>query len=447
MYMCFYRKFRIALQDPDSSGETDPSVAGKPEPPAVTEAIQDEDLMIHNAIRHRTIPAAAPDRNPAESSVPGSGPNSGYLPEALTTPSWNEGQQEISVLFVDDEPALLEIGKIYLERQTGITVTTALSGPEGLRILETGSFDAIVSDYQMPEMNGIEFLKAVRARSRSLPFIIFTGKGREEVVIEALNSGADHYIQKGGEPKSQYAELGHRVRCAVQQRRSEAALQRKHAILRAILAASPNGIAYVRNRTFQWANDSLADMLGYGRDELKGMHLETLYETPEVYEEIGNRIQQELKENGKATITTRFRHKNGFAIDTEIHIAPLDTGNLHFGHMILMKEMSGKVAAAKAAAGPAGLPHLELTPVIEVSPGGKITYYNDAAIDAMARFGSRGSLEEFFPPDLPEILLRMDEKGVGSIYRDVMIGTALFREHITMSPQFRIARISAVLIS
>ncbi|PKG33266.1 response regulator, partial [Methanoregula sp.] len=372
---------------------------------------------------------------------------SGHPPEALEAPSLNEGQKDISILFVDDYPALLDIGKIYLERQAGITVTTALSGPEGLRLLETGSFDAIVSDYQMPEMNGIEFLKAVRTRSRSLPFIIFTGKGREEVVIEALNCGADHYIQKGGEPRSQYAELGHHVRCAVQQRRSEAALQRKHAILRAILAASPNGIAYVKNRTFQWANDSLADMLGYDRDELKGMHLETLYENQEVYDEIGNRIQQELKGNGKATITTRFRHKNGFAIDTEIHIAPLDTGNLHFGHMILMKEMSGKVAAAKAALGPAGLPHLELTPVIEGSPGGKITYYNDAAIDTLARFGSRGSLEEFFPPDLPEILLRMDEKDVGSISRDVMIGTALFREHITLSPQFRIARISAVLIS
>jgi hypothetical protein len=64
----------------------------------------------------------------------------------------------------------------------------------------------------------------------------------------------------------------------------------------------------------------------------------------------------------------------------------------------------------------------------------------------MVQYGSNGTLEEFFPLDLPEILMRMDEKGVGSIYRDVMIGTVLFREHITLSPQFRIARISAVQI-
>jgi len=403
--------------------------------------------MIKDAIRYARISATDLDRNTADIPVFRPAQISGDSPVTLPQPSGEEEHPELSVLFVDDEPALLDISKIYLERQAGIMVTTALSAAEGLRLLETGSFDAIVSDYQMPVMNGIEFLKAVRTRDNSLPFIIFTGKGREEIVIEALNSGADHYIQKGGEPKSQYADLGHRIRCAVQQRRSEAALRRKHAILQAILSASPNGIAYVRNRTFQWTNDSLAGMLGYSRDELTGMHLEDLYESGEVYEEIGKRIQEDLKAQGKSTITTRFRHRTGFAIDAEIHIAPLDTGNLHFGHMILMNDMSRKVAAAKAAAGPAGLPHLELTPVIEVTPGGKITYYNDAAIAALGRFGSRGSLDEFFPPDLPEIFLRMDEKETGSIFRDVMIGTALFREHITLSPQFRIARISAVLIS
>ena len=403
--------------------------------------------MLHNTLRTVPISAAprdlnAPDRSPQDTTVT-SGQSPAARPEETGTPE----KPGISVLFVDDEPALLEIGKIYLEREAGVTVTTALSAAEGFRLLESASFDAIVSDYQMPEMNGIEFLKGVRARTRSLPFIIFTGKGREEVVIEALNSGADHYIQKGGEPKSQYAELGHRIRCAVQHRRSEAALKRKHAILRAILAASPNGIAYVRNRTFQWANDALAGMLGYDRDELRGMHLEHLYENREVYKKIGDRIQEDLKSRGRSTITTRFRHKEGFAIDAEIHIVPLDTGNLHVGHMILMNDMSRKVAAAKAAAGPAGLPHLELTPVIEVTPGGKITYYNDAAMAAMVQYGSRGSLDEFFPPDLPEIFLRMDEKETGSIFRDVVIGTALFREHITLSPQFRIARISAVLVS
>ena len=350
----------------------------------------------------------------------------------------------ISLLFVDDEPSLLDIGQIFLERTPGITVTTAESAMSALQELERTSFDAIVSDYQMPGMDGIAFLEEVRGRSLTLPFILFTGKGREEIVIKALNSGADYYLQKGGDPGSQYAELAHKVKRSVEQRRAELDLKRKHEVLQAILSASPQGIAYVKTQKVQWVNDSLATMLGYQRDELKGLHLENLYENSQTYVEIGRRIQEDLKDFGKSTIITRFKHKSGFAIDAEIHIAPLDAGNLHLGHMIVMSDISRKVTAVRDVKNPNAIPHLELTPVIEVNQSGKITYYNDAAINAMIHDGSRDSLEEFFPHDLPEILSRMDEKDTGSIFRDVNVGHVTYRVHITLSAKFRIARLSAV---
>jgi len=74
-------------------------------------------------------------------------------------------------------------------------------------------------------LNGIDFLKQLRASGNSIPFVIFTGRGREEVVIQAFNEGADFYIQKGGEPGSQFAELAHKVRQAVSKRRAEARLR------------------------------------------------------------------------------------------------------------------------------------------------------------------------------------------------------------------------------
>ena len=111
----------------------------------------------------------------------------------------------IAILLVDDEFSLLHVGRIYLERTPGISVTIADSGASVLWELETRTFYAIVSDYQMPEMDGITFLQEVRSRSRTLPFILFTGRGREDVVIKALNYGADYHLQKGGDPKSQYA--------------------------------------------------------------------------------------------------------------------------------------------------------------------------------------------------------------------------------------------------
>jgi len=70
-------------------------------------------------------------------------------------------------------------------------------------------------------MDGIAFLKAVRKQSGDLPFILFTGRGREEVVIEAINNGADFYLQKGGDPTAQFAELAHKIRQAVARRRAE----------------------------------------------------------------------------------------------------------------------------------------------------------------------------------------------------------------------------------
>ena len=67
----------------------------------------------------------------------------------------------------------------------------------------------------MPGINGLEFLRHVRCHYRDLPFILFTGKGREEIAIEALNSGADFYLQKGGEQKPQFVELEHKLLTAI----------------------------------------------------------------------------------------------------------------------------------------------------------------------------------------------------------------------------------------
>jgi len=132
------------------------------------------------------------------------------------------------ILYVDDEPTLLELGKLFLERTGQCSVDTVCSAPQALKKLNSKPYDAIISDYEMPEMNGIEFLKTVRTSGNQLPFILFTGRGREEVVIQALNEGADFYLQKGGDPKPQFTELYHKIRQAVQKRQVEESLRKAH---------------------------------------------------------------------------------------------------------------------------------------------------------------------------------------------------------------------------
>lgn len=135
------------------------------------------------------------------------------------------------ILYVDDEEALLDIGRAFLERTGGIAVDVTTSPIEALRMILAGRYAAVVSDYQMPEMDGIALLKRVREAGSRVPFIIFTGRGREEVAIEALNNGADFYLQKGGDPKAQFAELANAVRQLAGRQRAEAAVHKTEEML------------------------------------------------------------------------------------------------------------------------------------------------------------------------------------------------------------------------
>ncbi len=112
----------------------------------------------------------------------------------------------IRVLCVDDESTFLDISSLFLERSGDFTVTTAQSASEAIKLLEKDHFDAIISDYQMPGMDGIQFLVEVRNRFWTYSFHFVHRRGREDVVILAVDKGADSYVQKGGETKSQFAE-------------------------------------------------------------------------------------------------------------------------------------------------------------------------------------------------------------------------------------------------
>ena len=137
----------------------------------------------------------------------------------------------IHVLYVDDEEPLLDVCRMFLERSSEMLVETAISAEKGLAMISKNQYDAIISDYQMPEMNGIGFLKEIRSKGYDVPFILFTGRGREEVVIEALNNGADFYLQKGGDPKSQFKELEYKIRESVRRHNAEEALRLNEARL------------------------------------------------------------------------------------------------------------------------------------------------------------------------------------------------------------------------
>ena len=86
---------------------------------------------------------------------------------------------------------------------------------EALKKLATCQYDIIISDYEMPQKNGLQFLKELRQQKNETPFILFTGKSREEVAIKALNLGVDGYFNKQGDTETVYGELAHGIRSSL----------------------------------------------------------------------------------------------------------------------------------------------------------------------------------------------------------------------------------------
>ena len=109
-------------------------------------------------------------------------------------------EDAIRVLHVDDEHNPLKFTKSFVELSDSTIHMESIATPEAaLRRLEEENFDCVVSDYQMPVLNGIELARRIRGFS-DIPIIIYTGRGSEEVASKAFAAGIDDYMRKEIEP-------------------------------------------------------------------------------------------------------------------------------------------------------------------------------------------------------------------------------------------------------
>jgi len=185
----------------------------------------------------------------------------------------------VRVLHADDEPGFAELAGEFLEREDDrIEVLTATDAEEGLAVLAEQAVDCVVSDYDMPGRNGIEFLEAVREDHPNLPFVLFTGKGSEEVASDAFSAGATDYLQKEG-GSDQYTLLAKRVLNYVETAAAEAERKRQ---LNAIEAAR-EGIGILdEDGEFIYVNEAYTELYGYDREEFLGEHWSLVYPDDEV---------------------------------------------------------------------------------------------------------------------------------------------------------------------
>ncbi len=180
---------------------------------------------------------------------------------------------KIRTLFVDDDVDVLKQAKSILEEHDDrLDVETTTSTEEALELFERNEYEAVVSDYKIPDMDGIEFLRILREEKNSdVPFIIFTGRGKEEVALRALNLGASHYFTKSADLKSQYASLAQKIVDSVVNRRTREALRKEREMKETYLDVSDCVILDINSDgEVVQINESGSELVGEEKEKIIG---------------------------------------------------------------------------------------------------------------------------------------------------------------------------------
>lgn len=237
----------------------------------------------------------------------------------------------ISVLLADDEEYWTELAQEYIQsHHDDITVHTVHNGDDALAYLETtGGVDCVVSDYQMPERTGLDLLVAVRDRWPDLPFILFTGRGSEDIAMRAINAGVTDYLQKQV-GSTQFAILTNRIRNVVARHRAETELERATRQIEAqfeLLVETVEDYAiYVLDQegSIRTWNRGAEKIKGYTRDEIVGEHFSIFYREEDIDAGVPEQNLHEARTAGR-TVDEDWRvRKDGSEFWAEVTITALE---------------------------------------------------------------------------------------------------------------------------
>ncbi|MCL5253370.1 MAG: response regulator [Candidatus Thermoplasmatota archaeon] len=229
---------------------------------------------------------------------------------------------KLEILYVDDESYLHEPFKLYVEMLGNASVDTAASATEAILKLSEREYSAVVSDYQMPSMDGIELLKHIRSEGNDIPFVIFTGRSREEVAIEAINSGADYYLMKGQDPKSLFTDMLHVITSAVTERMEREKLRVINQRLEAVLNNTHDAVVLLDlNYNVLYANPSFEKTFGWTLDEIRGMRIPWV--PPELLNWTEEKINEMVSNKKPVNYQSRRITKDGRSLKCHISIAPI----------------------------------------------------------------------------------------------------------------------------
>lgn len=196
--------------------------------------------------------------------------------------------EDIRLLLVDDDDGFLKLTKLCLMKiNKNLKITTITSAIGALSLLKKQQFDVIVSDYQMPKMDGLKLLKNIKKLYHDIPFIIFTGRGREEVAVQALNLGASYYHHKAGQADTQFRELLNLIERAAFRKRTKDSLKEIQIQNKMQIKASPIPMALWekngKNFLLKNINDTAIEFTNRSEEELLEMTAMEFYNSNPIF--------------------------------------------------------------------------------------------------------------------------------------------------------------------
>jgi len=186
-------------------------------------------------------------------------------------------KKPIRVLHVDDNIVFLKATKEFLELKEFFEVDTSTSYADAIEKIGKKKYDVIVSNYQIQEKDGLQLLYELRKNGNNTPFIIFAEKGKEEILIKALNLGADHYINKGGTQEVVFTELAHSICRLAESKRTENRIKGSEEKYRKIFENAKDGIVFLDKKgKIIDVNIKATEIFGGKKEELIGKHFKEI---------------------------------------------------------------------------------------------------------------------------------------------------------------------------
>jgi len=355
----------------------------------------------------------------------------------------------MKVLHVDDDSGFLRIAKECLRMQGEFQVETVRCVEEAKDKLGREKYDVIVCDHQIPGKDGLEFLKELRKEGNNIPFIIFTGKGREEVAIKALNMGADGYFNKHGKPETVYGELAHGIRLAVERKTAEMKIWEREERLRAVLSSSPDAITVSDlHGNILDCNEAAWKMFGFSsREEVIGKSS---------FDFIAEKDRQKALQSLKKTLeqgTTRnveyaLLNKDGDEFWGELSASILrDSAGSPACFVGVIRDITERKRSETKLMRLASFPEKNPSPVLEIDLTGKTTYLNPAARKLLSQLHA-SKLSDGLEEDLKALIGEFNTRRTENFLREnVKIGDRQYEQSIYYVPKDAALRIFMVDIT